>query len=122
MGVVNWAFRQDRRYDTWIADHERGVQVDLIPARTSANLTAWLTQHSQLQHMPTTKTSRDAHQVTDSWHLLKNMRDVVKPLLVRRNGEIEHTWKRQAQAEMPEAAATTVRLKIPARGTGHRSS
>lgn len=110
------------------------MPVDLIEGRTSADLVAWLTKHSVPNNESgaqvitrdrsteytnaITQASPDAQQVADRWHLLSNMRDVVKHLLTHRRGEIEQTWKHQAQAEVAQTAtpATTI-LKIPANAT-----
>lgn len=121
MGVDDWAFRKGQRYGTLIIDHERCVPVDLVEGRAASDLTHWLIQHPGAQIVTRDRStdfthalaqaSPDAQQVADRWHLLKNMQEVVKQILVRRRGEIEQTW--MSGAGHPEAMRETP-LKIPA--------
>lgn len=55
--------------------------------------------------------------MADRWHLLNNLRDVVKQIVLRHRGEIEQTWKQLASAMAAASAALSGDLKIPAHVT-----
>ena len=127
MGVDDWAYHKGQRYGTLIVDHERGVPIDLFEGRTAADLVHWLIQHCDVRDsrksqpgivtrdrstdytLALTQVMPGVQQVADRWHLLNNLHDVVKHIVIRHRGEIEQVWKQQAVVEED--------LKIPAHVT-----
>jgi transposase len=93
IGLDDWAWKRRLRYGTLICDLEQGLPIDVLPDRTVETVSAWLKKH------PTSDTiSRDgsseyasaikkgapqAREVSDRWHLVKNLVGCVSVLLAR---------------------------------------
>ncbi len=103
LGVDDWAKRRGQTYGTILVDLERHEVVDLLPDRTAASLASWLAQHPEVDIISRDRASAyaegaregapDAVQVSDRWHLLKNLGDALERALERqyRNlREVEH--------------------------------
>jgi len=91
IGLDDWARKRRLRYGTLICDLELGLPIDLLPDRTVETVSAWLLKHPSI-----TVVSRDgsseyasaimkgapqARQVSDRWHLGKNLSACVSTLL-----------------------------------------
>jgi len=91
LGVDDWAFRKGHNYGTILFDLERRWVVDLLADRKPETLAAWLTEHPGVEIV-----SRDraeayasairqgapkAQQVTDRWHLVKNLGQALERVL-----------------------------------------
>ena len=89
----DFAWRKRRRYGTALVDLERHRLIDLLPERSAASVAAWLRQHPEIAVI-----SRDrggeyadgarrgapqAVQVADRFHLLRNLGDVIRRVLLR---------------------------------------
>ena len=89
----DFAWRKRRRYGTALVDLERHQLIDLLPDRSATSVAAWLRQHPEIVVI-----SRDrggeyadgarrgapqAVQVADRFHLLRNLGDVVRRVLLR---------------------------------------
>ncbi len=92
-GVDDFAWRKRRRYGTALVDLERHRLIDLLPERSAAGVAGWLRRHPEV-----TVISRDrggeyadgarrgapqAIQVADRFHLLRNLGDTVRRVLLR---------------------------------------
>ena len=92
-GVDDFAWRKRRCYGTVLVDLERHRLIDLLPDRSATSVAAWLRQHPEIAVV-----SRDrggeyadgarlgapqATQVADRFHLLRNLGDVVRRVLLR---------------------------------------
>jgi transposase len=92
-GVDDFAWRKRRRYGTALVDLERHQLIDLLPERSAAGVAVWLRRHPEI-----TVVSRDrggayadgarlgapqATQVADRFHLLRNLGDVTRRVLLR---------------------------------------
>jgi len=92
-GVDDFAWRKRRRYGTALVDLERHRLIDLLPERSAAGVAAWLRAHPEVAVI-----SRDrggeyadgarrgapqATQVADRFHLLRNLGDVTRRVLLR---------------------------------------
>jgi transposase len=93
LGVDDWAFSRGQRYGTLLVDLERGVPVDLLPDRQSETLAAWLKAHPGVQIVTRDRSTEyargiregapDAVQVTDRFHLLSNLREMLERTIDR---------------------------------------
>ena len=93
VGVDDWAWRKGHNYGTIVVDLERREVVDVLPDRSTANISAWLAQRPEIEVV-----SRDrcgsyaqgaqdgapqAHQVADRFHMLQNLREAIQTQLSR---------------------------------------
>jgi len=91
IGIDDWAWRKGHQYGTIICDLERGKVIDILPDREVATVVAWLQAHPTIEVITrdrakcyreaATTGAPQAVQIADRWHLLKNLRDVVKRTL-----------------------------------------
>lgn len=100
LGVDDFAFRKRKRYGTILVDLERHRVIDLLPNRESETLQKWLEAHPTVEVVSrdrwwayargTSDGAPQALQVTDRWHLLKNMRETLERVLLRMARQIRH--------------------------------
>jgi transposase len=87
IGVDDFALRRRHRYATIIIDAETGERIDVLPDREAATLEAWLRGKNEVEAVcrdgSTTyaeairRALPDAVQVSDRWHLWKNLCDKI---------------------------------------------
>lgn len=93
VGIDDWAWKRGHRYGTLVCDLERGIPIDLLPDRTVETVAAWLQKHPCIElisrdgsseyAVAALKGAPQAIQVSDKWHLLKNLGRAVGLLLTR---------------------------------------
>jgi transposase len=111
LGVDDWAKRKGQSYGTILVDLDGHRPIDLLPDRESATLAVWLKAHpgieivsrdrSQAYATGINEGAPQAIQVADRFHLLMNVREVLKKFLLRQTRQL----RRQTM---------TVKLKIRA--------
>ncbi len=92
IGLDDWAWKRRLRYGTLICDLERGLPVDLLPDRTVETVSAWLQNHPKIEIVSRDGSSEyasaikkgapQARQVSDRWHVTKNLAGCVSGHLV----------------------------------------
>ena len=93
LGVDDFALRRHRRYGTVLVDVVGSKIVDLLPDRTAASLTTWLTQHKAPEVICRDRAGEYASgarqgapaavQVADRFHLAVNSSDTLERVLHR---------------------------------------
>jgi transposase len=107
IGLDDWAWKRWLRYGTLICDLERGLPIDLLPDRTVETVSAWLQDHPKIELVSRDGSSEyasaikkgapQARQVSDRWHLTKNLAGCVSVVLTQCLREI----RRAEQAAVP---------------------
>jgi transposase len=118
LGVDEWAYRKGQDYKTILVDLDTHRPIDLLPAYTAAAFAAWLQAHPGVNIIARDRAGTfadgaaqgapDAVQVADRFHLMKNLREALEPILDRL------TPARQAAADMlVDAALATAPRQTP---------
>src|SRR6266516_1580486 len=91
IGLDDWARKRRLRYGTLICDLELGLPIDLLPDRSVETVSAWLLKHPSIDMVSRDGSSEyasaikkgapQARQVSDRWHLGKNLSTCVSTLL-----------------------------------------
>src|SRR5450755_1941505 len=100
IGLDDWAWKRRLRYGTLICDLEQGLPIDLLPDRTVETVSAWLQNHPTIKIVSRDGSSEyasaikkgapQARQVSDRWHLTKNLAGCVSVVLTQCLTEIRH--------------------------------
>jgi len=98
IGIDDWAWRRGQRYGTLIVDLERNRPIDVLPDREAQTVGAWLSCHPGIQVVARDRAGAyadgvwsgapEAVQVTDRWHLLRNLGDALAKALDRHHGDL----------------------------------
>lgn len=109
LGVDDWAKKRGQAYGTILVDLERHTVVDLLPDRRAEGLRDWLAEHPGVEVISRDRGGAyadgarqgapDAVQVSDRWHLLKNLGDALERTLER-----EHRALRDVERELVKAS------------------
>lgn len=114
IGLDDWAWKRGLRYGTLICDLERGSPIDLLPDRTVETVSAWLQNHPNIEIVSRDGSSEyasarkygapQARQVSDRWHLTKNLAGCVSIVLTQCLTEIrraEQAGVSREEGEIP---------------------
>jgi len=92
-GVDEWAYRKGQDYKTILVDLDTHRPVDLLPEYTAAAFATWLADHPGVEISARDRAGTfadgapqgapDALQVADRFHLMKNVREALEPILDR---------------------------------------
>jgi len=106
IGLDDWAWKRRLRYGTLICDLELGLPIDLLADRSVETVSTWLKEHPSIDTISRDGSSEyasaikkgapQARQVSDRWHLVKNLAACVSVQLTQSLTELRRT----------EAAAT----------------
>jgi len=93
IGVDDWAYKKRERYGSILVDLTTRKVVDLLPDREEKSLITWLRKQPKLEiitrdrygkyRRAATKGAPQAIQVTDRWHLLKNLSEALTKMMNR---------------------------------------
>ncbi len=91
VSLDDWAWRRGHRYGTLVCDLERHRRLDVLPDREVASVAAWLKQYPSIEIISRDRSDTyataarlgapQALQVSDKWHLLKNLGDALQRCL-----------------------------------------
>lgn len=114
IGLDEWAYRRGRRYGTIIVDLERHRVVDLLADGEVDTVVAWLEQHPTIELVSRDRSREFARaiaqgapqaiQVLDRWHLLKNLTEILPPILGRCFTELRRSLQREPETPPTEPA------------------
>jgi len=103
------------RYGTLICDLERGQPIDLLPDREVSTVEAWLKKHPSIDVVSRDGSSEyaaamrkgapQARQVSDRWHLVKNLAACVSVQLAKTLAQLRRAEERRpAQTQAVQQA------------------
>lgn len=91
LGVDDWAYKKRNRYGTVLVNLENHRIINLLTDREAGTFEEWLNNNPGVEIISrdrygkyiqgATKGAPDAQQVTDRWHLLKNLGEALRKLL-----------------------------------------
>ena len=102
----------DFRYGTLICDLEGNRPIDLLPDRAVSTVSAWLQKHPSIDVVSRDGSSEyasaikkgapQARQVSDRWHLVKNLAECVSMQLAKSLAQLRRDEQAKVQSEKPE--------------------
>jgi transposase len=117
IGLDDWARRRRQRYGTLICDLERNQPIDLLPDRSVETVSAWLKKHPSIDIVSRDGSSEyasaikkgapQARQVSDRWHLVKNLVACVSVQLAESLAQLRHAEQVRARSEKNERGQTS---------------
>jgi len=123
IGLDDWAWKRGMRYGTLICDLEQGLPIDLLPDRRVSTVSTWLQDHPSIDVVSRDgsleyasaikKGAPQARQVSDRWHLTKNLAACVSVQLAKTFAQIRRA--EQAEAHASEEGKQSPEQRRPAR-------
>jgi transposase len=109
IGLDDWAWKRKRRYGTLICDLEQGLPIDLLPDRSVETVSAWLEKHPTIDTISRDGSSEyasaikkgapQAREVSDRWHLVKNLTGCVSVLIAESFAQLRRAESAAAAQE-----------------------
>jgi len=115
IGLDDWAHKRRLRYGTLICDLERSQPIDLLPDRSVESVEAWLKEHPSIEvgrfdgsseyASAIRKGAPQARQVSDRWHLVKNLAACVSVQIAKTLAQLRRAQERRpAQTQAVQQA------------------
>src|SRR6266496_6395490 len=115
IGLDDWAWKRRHRYGTLICDLEQNRPIDLLPDRRAETVSAWLQAHPHIDIVSRdgsseyasaiSKGAPQARQVSDRWHLVKNLAACVSVQLAKTLAQLRRAEERRpAQTQAVQQA------------------
>jgi transposase len=108
VGIDDWAWKRRQRYGTLICDLESRQPIDLLADRSVESVSAWFQAHPHVKMVSRdgsseyasaiTKGAPQARQVSDRWHLVKNLATCVSVQLAHSLAQLRRTQQAEAAA------------------------
>ncbi len=105
IGLDDWAHKRRLRYGTLICDLESSRPIDLLPDRSVESVAAWLKQHPSIEVVSRDGSSEyasairkgapQARQVSNRWHLVKNLTACVSAQLAKTLAQLRRAEERR---------------------------
>ena len=112
IGLDDWALKRRFRYGTLICDLESNQPIDLLLGRDVSTVSSWLQKHPSIDIVSRDGSSEyasaikkgapQARQVSDRWHLVKNLAECVSVQLAESLAQLRRLEQARAQSEKPE--------------------
>jgi transposase len=93
LGIDDFAWKKGRRYGTVLVDLEARKIIDVLPDRSCATVAKWMSAHPEIEIVSRDRgtdyaaaareAAPQAKQIADRFHLVRNLADVLQPLLSR---------------------------------------
>lgn len=123
IGLDDWAWKRRQRYGTLICDLERGWPIDLLPDRAVETVEAWLRNHPSIALVSRDGSSEyasaikkgapQARQVSDRWHLVKNLAACVSVQLAQCLTQLRRTEQVRANTSSGESPSSPEQYSHP---------
>ena len=120
LGVDDWAIKKRERYGSILVDLSTNRPIGLLGDREENTLSGWLQERTQVKVISrdrygnyqrgSTKGAPEAIQVTDRWHLLKNLGEAMRKILDREYSALKKVREanRETRAAEPRLLKSTV--------------
>jgi transposase len=125
IGLDDWAWKRGHRYGTLICDLEQRQPVALLPDRRVETVSAWLQTHPEIEIVSRDGSSEyasaikkgapQAKQVSDRWHLIKNLASCVQALLAQCLAEVRRVEQAGTPPKEEGARPSKVRYQAQTR-------
>lgn len=129
IGLDDWAWKRRLRYGTLICDLERGLPIDLLATRAVEAVSAWLQDHPSIDIVSRDGSSEyasaiqkgapQARQVSDRWHLTKNLANCVSVLLAQCLAELRRAEQAAFTPEQEETHSSQEHRPTRTRAVQH---
>lgn len=110
LGIDDWAYTKRINYGTILVDMERRKVIDLLPDRETETVEKWLKAHPGVEIVTRDRYSNFANgvkqasesiiQIADRWHLLHNLTEAIKKMLVRNHHYLKETREGEIKKEL----------------------
>jgi DNA-binding NarL/FixJ family response regulator len=131
IGIDDWAWKRGHRYGTLLCDLERAIPIDLLPDRSVETVAAWLAAHPSIELISRDGSSEyaaaalkgapQAIQVSDKWHLVKNLAKALRMVLTS-HFTAQRKKKTQEAGKEKESVCSPDREKRLSRQQAHIQS